>query len=154
MSGGLPIRQEKLTRSLIRVPFLHQSTQLYMTALQTYDFLISSIAWYDVLFQINVVSKALQAKDLDIAECVEMLKKYCAFLEDYRKNGFNQSIITAKHLSEELQIEPVFESLKRIRRAKRQLDKITQDEPIVCPKKKLEALVSLKERFEQLNEYS
>ena len=46
----------------------------------------------------------------------------------------------------------------------RQFDEISQDEPIVCPKKKLEieffnplldtALVSLKERFEQLNEYS
>ena len=101
---------------------------------------------------------------MDIAECVEMLKKCCAFLQDYRKNGFNQSITTPKDLAEELQIEPVFKSLKRIRRAKRHLDEIAQDELIVCPKKKLEveffnplavtALVSLKERFEQLNEYS
>ena len=86
------------------------------------------IVWYDVLFQINVVSKALQAKDMDIAECVEMLKKCCEFLEDYRKNGFHQAIITAKDLAEELQIEPVFKSLKRIRRAKRQFDEIVQDE--------------------------
>ena len=122
------------------------------------------IVWYDVLFLINVVSIELQAKDMDIAECVEMLKKCCAFLQDYRKNGFNQSITTPKDLAEELQIEPVFKSLKRIRRAKRHLDEIAQDELIVCPKKKLEveffnplavtALVSLKERFEQLNEYS
>ena len=101
---------------------------------------------------------------MDIAECVEMLKKCCAYLEDYRKNGFNQSIIIAKDLAEELQIKPVFKSLKRIRRAKRQLDGIAQDEPIVCPKKKLEveffnplldtALMSRKERFEQLNKYS
>ena len=71
-------------------------------------FLISLIVWYDVLLQINVVSKALPAKGMNIAECVEMLKKSCAFLENYQKNDFNQSIITAKDLAEELQIEPLF----------------------------------------------
>ena len=74
---------------------------------------------------------------MDISECVEMLKKCCTFLEDYRKNGFHQTIITAKDLADKIQIEPVFKSLKRIRCAKRQFDEIAQDEPIVCPKKKL-----------------
>ncbi|XP_033225949.1 52 kDa repressor of the inhibitor of the protein kinase-like [Belonocnema kinseyi] len=132
--------------------------------LRDFIFLISLVVWYDVLFQINVVSKALQAKNMDIAKCVEMLNKCFAFLQDYRKNGFKRAIITAKGLAEELQIEPAFRLIKRIRRVKRQFDEIAQDEPIVYPEKNLEieffnplldtALMYMKERFEQLDGYS
>jgi hypothetical protein len=132
--------------------------------LKDFGFLVSLIVWYDVLFQINVVSKTLQAEDMDIAECAKMLKECCSFLEKYRKTGLKESIIVANDLAEELQIEPVFKPLKRTRRVKRHFDEIAQDEPIVCPARKFEveffnplldtSLMSLKDRFVQLNEYS
>lgn len=93
-----------------------------------------------------------------------MLKKCCLFLQNYRKPGFKESITTAKYLAEELQIEPVFKPLKRIKRVKRQFAEISHDEPIVCPTKKLQveffnpllsaSLMSIKERLEQLDEHS
>lgn len=132
--------------------------------LEDFSFLVSLVTWYDVLFQVNVVSKALQAKDIDIAACTKLLQDCIAFLEKYRENGFKDAITTAKGLAEELNIEPVFKPVKRIRRVKRQFDEIASDEPIECPQNTLEveffnplldvALVSMRERFGQLNEHS
>ncbi|XP_051165632.1 52 kDa repressor of the inhibitor of the protein kinase-like [Leptopilina boulardi] len=132
--------------------------------LKDFSFLVSLIVWYDILFQINIVSKSLQAKDMDITECVEMLKNYCNFLEDYRKEGFKKAIVTARELADELEIEPIFKEIKRVRRVKRIFDEKNKDEPITCPEKKLEVeffnplldtvLSSIKERFQHLNEFS
>lgn len=100
---------------------------------------------------------------MDLAQCTKMLENCIKFLENYRKDGFKQAMIGARELADELQIEPIFKPLKRVRRVKRHFDENTQDEPIE-PRKKLEvefynplldkAISSIKERFEQLNSYS
>nr|XP_047124170.1 zinc finger MYM-type protein 1-like [Hydra vulgaris] len=82
--------------------------------LKDFSFLVSLIVWYDVLFQVNIVSKTLQEKDMDITQCAKLLKSCCSFLENYRKCGFKDAIIKAKDLAIELQVEPVFKPLKRI----------------------------------------
>ncbi|KAJ8963600.1 hypothetical protein NQ314_005499 [Rhamnusium bicolor] len=101
---------------------------------------------------------------MDLGKCTEMLKKCCAFLEEYRKTGFKSAILTSKELAEELEIEPVFKATTRIRCVKRQAGETARDEPITSPEKKFEVeffnclldttLISLNERFEQLYEYS
>ena len=131
--------------------------------LKDYSFLVSLIAWYNVLFQINVFSKAMQAKDMDLVQCAEMLKKCITFLENYRTFGFKQATVDAKELAEDLNIDPIFKPLKRVRRVKRHYDENAADEPIQNPEKKLEVtffnpllntcLSSINERFKQLNEY-
>ena len=67
-------------------------------------------------------------------------------------------------MTEELDIGPMFTATTRIRRVKRQDGETACDEPITFPEKKIEveffncfldtALISVNERFEQLNEYS
>nr|XP_012561421.1 zinc finger MYM-type protein 1-like [Hydra vulgaris] len=133
--------------------------------LKDFSFLVSLIVWYDVLFQVNIVSKTLQEKDMDITQCAKLLKSCCLFLENYRKCGFKDAIIKAKDLAIELQVEPVFKPLKRIIRVKRHFDKPAQDGIyLFSPKKKLEidffnplldtSLISMRERFIQLENYS
>lgn len=141
----------------------HEATTL-AEQLKDFGFIVSLVVWYDILFQINVVSKSLQSTDMDLGKCTDMLKKCCNFLEEYRNTGFKSAILTAKELAEELEIEPVFRATTRIRRVKRQAGEIAQDEPITSPEKKFEVeffnclldttLTSLNERFEQLCEYS
>ncbi|XP_047145743.1 zinc finger MYM-type protein 1-like [Hydra vulgaris] len=146
-----------------KTPDIAHEAQTLAEQLKDYSFLVSLIAWYNVLFQINVVSKAMQAKDMDLVQCAEMLKKCITFLENYRTFGFKQATVDAKELAEELNIDGIFRPLKRVRRVKRHYDENAFDEPIQNPEKKLEVtffnplldtcLSSINERFEQLNEY-
>ncbi|XP_047129470.2 zinc finger MYM-type protein 1-like [Hydra vulgaris] len=133
--------------------------------LKDFSFLVSIIVCYDVLFQVNIVSKTLQEKDMDITQCAKLLKSCCSFLENYRKCGFKDAIIKAKDLAIELQVEPVFNPLKRIIRVKRHFDEPAHDGIyLFSPEKKLEidffnplldtSLISMRERFIQLENYS
>ncbi|XP_025832224.1 zinc finger MYM-type protein 1-like isoform X2 [Agrilus planipennis] len=141
----------------------HEATTL-VEQLKDFSFIVSLVVWYDILFQINIVSKSLQSTDMDLGKCTEMLKKCCHFLEDYRNTGFKSAILTAKELTAELEIEPVFQARRRIRHVKRQVGEIARDDPITSPEKKFEVeffnclldttINSVNERFEQLNEYS
>ena len=74
------------------------------------------IVWYDIriLFQINVVSKSLQSTDMALSKCTEILKKCCAFLEEYKNTGYKSAILTAKELAEELDVEPMFRAIMLI----------------------------------------
>nr|XP_047132570.1 LOW QUALITY PROTEIN: zinc finger MYM-type protein 1-like [Hydra vulgaris] len=133
--------------------------------LKDFSFLVSLIVWYDVLFQVNIISKTLQEKDMDITQSAKLLKSCCSFLENYKKMGFKDAIIKAKDLAIELQVEPVFKPLKRIIRVKRHFDEPAQDGIyLFSPEKKLEidffnplldtSLISMRERFIQLENYS
>ena len=42
--------------------------------LENFEFLVSMIIWYDLLFAVNIVSKTLQAKDMQIDIAIEQLK--------------------------------------------------------------------------------
>lgn len=53
---------------------------------------------------------------MDLAQCTKMLENCIKFLENYRKDGFKQAMIGARELADELQIEPIFKPLKRVRR--------------------------------------
>lgn len=61
------------------------------------------------------MSKSLQSTDMNLVKCRKMLKKCCNFLKDYRNTGFKDDILTEKELAEELEIEPVFRAITRIR---------------------------------------
>lgn len=67
--------------------------------------IVSFVIWYNILFQINVISKSLQFENADIVKGKEFLDKCCKFLEDYRRNGFMSSLITAKELAKKLVVE-------------------------------------------------
>ncbi|CAB3224851.1 unnamed protein product [Arctia plantaginis] len=141
----------------------HEATTL-AEQLKDFSFIVSLVVWYDILFQINIVSKSLQLTDTDLGKRTELLGKCCTFLEEYRNTGFKSAILTAKELAEELEIEPVFKATTRIRYVKRQAGETARDEPIASPEKIIEielfnclldtTLISVNERFEQLNEYS
>ncbi|XP_046601381.1 uncharacterized protein LOC124295433 [Neodiprion lecontei] len=132
--------------------------------LKDFSFIVSLVVCYEILFQINVVSKPLQSKDIDLGKSAEMLGNCCNFFEEYRKTGFKKALCTASDLAKALQTKPEFAPAKRLRRIRRQDGEMATDEPIESPEKKFEVeffnklldigLMSLKERFQQLKDYS
>lgn len=81
--------------------------------LKDFGFIVSLIVWYEILFQVNIVNKSLQSKNVDLGKSIKMLEKCCNFLEEYRKPGFKKALLTANDLPKELQIEPIFKSIDR-----------------------------------------
>lgn len=132
--------------------------------LMDFKFLVSLVVWYDILFQINIVSKMLQNEKIDLSLCVKLIENCYNYFVAYRVNGFNSAITNAKELAIELGIDPVFKNTKRIRRVKRQFEYESCDEPVETHEKKFETeffntlldvvLVSLQERFIQLKEHT
>lgn len=93
------------------------------------------MAWYDVLFQVNVTNKVIQAKDIDISEHTKQLQDCIAFLEKYSESGCKDVIIMAKGIAEEQKIESVFKPAKHVRHVKHQFEEIASTEPTECPQK-------------------
>lgn len=52
--------------------------------LTDFKFLISIVVWYDILFQVNLVSKSMQAKAMDLINGYNMLKSVLEFIKNYR----------------------------------------------------------------------
>ncbi|XP_047121253.1 uncharacterized protein LOC124804921 [Schistocerca piceifrons] len=141
----------------------HEATTLG-GQLKDFSFIVSLVTWYDVLFQINVVSKANQSPTTNFVEFMGILDKCCSYLETYRQTGFEQAIVTATELASDLDTQPLFKPQMRLRRIKRRPGEEAVDDQITDPKKKFKveffnALldtvhISLKERFEQMQEFS
>lgn len=88
----------------------HEAKSL-ATELTRFEFLVSLVVWYDLLFQVNIVSKSRQSKTMDIAAATESIEKCVQFVSEYREKGFYSAIITAKDLAETLDTNACFRDL-------------------------------------------
>jgi hypothetical protein len=132
--------------------------------LKDFGFLVSLFVWYVVLFQISVVSKSVQSQKFDMCKSVELTEGCHEFIEEYKENCVLRATSAATELAIDLEVEPEFQSVKRIRYVKRHFDYEAHDEPIMTPEEKFEieffntlldiALMSIKERFVQLHQHA
>ncbi|XP_066963925.1 zinc finger MYM-type protein 1-like [Macrobrachium rosenbergii] len=75
----------------------------------TFKFLVSLIVWYDILFEINITSKQLQAKENDISSALKQLERTRMFLEERRSDTeFEKVLVDATELANDLEIDPFF----------------------------------------------
>lgn len=56
------------------------------------EFLVCLIIWYDLLFEINFVSKALQATDVSIDMAIRMINSLKKFMLKYREKGLRNQL--------------------------------------------------------------
>ncbi|KAF6203824.1 hypothetical protein GE061_002159 [Apolygus lucorum] len=141
----------------------HEATTL-ASQIRDFSFLVSLTAWYNILFQINLVSKFLQSPTFDLAETISLLEKCTVFFKTFRANGFAECLVSAKELAEQLGAEAEFVHHKRLRKIKKNFDYENSDDPPADPKKLFEveffnpladlALNELDTRFEQLQHFS
>ena len=129
-------------------------------AISSFKFVVSLVVWYDVLFEINMTSKQLQAKELDIHGAINHLDETKKFLVNRRNDTeFEKTLVDAAEIAVDLEIPALFEpEPTRIRRKKKQFSyEGDDDEPIQDPKDKFKvnfyfavldtAIQSVEERF-------
>jgi hypothetical protein len=95
---------------------------------------------------------------------MELLEGCQEFLEEYIENGLRRAISADTELANDLQIEPEFQSVKRLLQVKRHFHRKSHNEPAMTPEKTPEievfntlldtGLMSTKEGFEQLHQHA
>ena len=112
---------------------------------ECFEFIVITVIWYDVLVQVNFVSKMLQSPNMQIEISVAKLQGLLNWVSEFRNNGFKRCIQAAKPLAlrwaEELniQITPSFlSSSKRVRTITTFFDENGRDQPIRCTQKRFE----------------
>jgi hypothetical protein len=128
----------------------------------SFHFLVSIVIWYDILREINIVSKLMQSPEMQIDVAVALLKSTKDYMTDYRQTGFEKAVVVASDIASTFDdpVDSNFEIDKRIRKKKRQFDYEGRDDPVIEAKQKFkceyfnvivdQAIQKLEERFEQM----
>lgn len=142
-------------------PVASSEAESLLVNLEKFEFLMALVIWYDVLFQVNLVSKTMQSETMDLSEATKIMNKCLKFLKEYRSTGFTSALITAKEIAEEAQITQEFETV-RLRRKKKMFSYENQDESPTDPETAFRtsvfypmidtAINSLQLRFSQLSD--
>jgi uncharacterized membrane protein len=94
--------------------------------LEEYEFIVEIVIWYEVLFAVNLVSKALQTKDTLIDVAIEKVQGLISLFVGYRETGFLAALEIAKEIALELDIGATFCERREIKR-KKEFDKNPDD---------------------------
>jgi hypothetical protein len=144
-------------------PAAVSDAQSLVTALESFEFILGMVIWYDILFSINMVSKKLQSKIVCMDAALKQIKGCISFFERYRDEGFTASLNTAKTIASDLGIEPKFPTKRQSKRKKHFDEANDQDERTQSPEESFRteyflvlidlAIASLTTRFEQLKKF-
>ncbi|XP_076049669.1 uncharacterized protein LOC143030406 [Oratosquilla oratoria] len=122
----------------------------------SYCLAICSVVWYDLLCQIQHVSKQMQSPSVQADVATNLLKKTERALCDHRATGFVAAQMAAKDICEQVNVEAVIKH-ERLRSTKRHFSYKARDDPLNDALKKLEvtffnavidaAMSAIQERF-------
>ncbi|KAI3737329.1 hypothetical protein L2E82_27327 [Cichorium intybus] len=140
-----------------------EAKSLATNELGEFEFLVSIVIWYQILYMVNLVSKKLQSKDMLLDVAINEVNMLIEYFKDFRETGFSKAIDEAKELSIEMEIDPIFPQKRHIRR-KKQFDENSSDQDVVFSAEENfkvnyflsivdQASASLKTRFQQYKEY-
>ncbi|KAL7618807.1 uncharacterized protein LOC111896889 [Lactuca sativa] len=96
-----------------------EATSLAEKELSDYEFLVSTVVWYEVLNHVNIVSKKLQSKDMHHDNAITEINKLIGYFKDYRETGFSKAIVEAKEIAIEMSMDPIFPQKRLIERKKK-----------------------------------
>ncbi|XP_073196247.1 zinc finger MYM-type protein 1-like [Lepidochelys kempii] len=107
-------------------------------AISSFKFLVSLVVWYDILFEINMIRKQLQAKEFNVSDAINQLGEIKKFLVGHRIDiDFEKTLVDAGELAEELDVLALFEpDTICIRKKRKQFTYEADDKPIYNPKEK------------------
>jgi len=129
----------------------------------SYEFILSLIIWYDILCEINIVSKSLQSVTIDLDVSASLLNSLIIFLENYRENGYTLAKVKAEEIISPMGIEIKFKK-NRIRKKTKMFDYENIDDSLANEEENFrvkyflvlvdQTLASVKKRFEQITNYN
>lgn len=78
--------------------------------IKSFEFLVSLVIWYNLLFVVNILSKSFQTEDMDIDVDIDIVqfKGLVYYSQKYRDPGFEKTKSTAKLTATSMEIEIVF----------------------------------------------
>ncbi|XP_023733537.2 uncharacterized protein LOC111881375 [Lactuca sativa] len=140
-----------------------EATSLAEKKLGDFEFLVSTVIWYEVLNHVNIVSKKLQSKDMHLDNAITEINKLIGYFKNHRETGFSKAIVEAKEITIEMGIDPIFPQKRLIERKRRFDESSTSEEVSFTPEENFrvnyflfivdQAISSLETRFEQFKEY-
>ncbi|XP_060966585.1 uncharacterized protein LOC115695425 [Cannabis sativa] len=83
-----------------------------------FEFLVSMVLWYDLLFAVNTASKILQNEDMQIDVVIKELKILLSFLQKYIETGFENALTKANEIASVMEVEHVFIEKQKVYRKK------------------------------------
>ena len=100
--------------------------------MEQFEFIVTMVAWYDILFQVNIVSKAMQSETMDLPNASQLLQNCSEFVKQYRTRTYSSALITAREMASQAGIDPIFKPV-RSRRKKRLFEYKAIDETPTDP---------------------
>jgi hypothetical protein len=80
--------------------------ELLTSHVKSFKFLCSTVILYNILKEVNITSKELQKKEVDLSAAVEILTNALEYLKKYRiGDGFSSALIDAKEIASDLDVE-------------------------------------------------
>ncbi|KAM6551700.1 hypothetical protein CsatB_001508 [Cannabis sativa] len=130
--------------------------------IHNFEFLVSMVIWYDLLFSVNIASKILQNEDMQIDVAIKELKILLSFLQKYRETGFENALTKAAEMASMMEVEPVFIEKRKVYR-KKQFDESVNEGVTQSAAESFkidyflciidQAISSFKTRFEQFQNF-
>lgn len=77
--------------------------------IESFEFLLGMIIWYDILFAINTISKKLQSKNMCIDAIINQIESMMIYFEKYKNTGFVSSMNAARAIACDMDVEPTFQ---------------------------------------------
>jgi hypothetical protein len=66
--------------------------------MESFEFLLSTTIYYNILSAVNTVSKTFQSKDMHIDVTIDQLEGIISYFKNYRETGFTSAIISSKEI--------------------------------------------------------
>lgn len=73
--------------------------------MKKWPFMVSTFVWYNVLYNINRVSKILQSPSVSIETVRREIMAVSDYLEEFREHGFNSAKTDAREIAEKMEVE-------------------------------------------------
>ncbi|XP_075716875.1 zinc finger MYM-type protein 1-like [Rhinoderma darwinii] len=107
--------------------------------MESFHFIFIIVLQAKVLENVNLVSKMLQSKDMDLCTATKLVDNATQVLSDFR-NNYDEAKRTAITLAETWSIQAKFVN-KRVKKVKRHFDELCLDERLQDPKERFKTTV-------------
>lgn len=138
-------------------------SQSLLKSISCYEFILSTVTWYEILLKTNIVSKSLQGIETDMSTSENLLKGLMEFFEEYQENGFEKAKLEANILATSAEVPQIFKA-SRLRKKARMFNYEGEDNSTVDGETIFrttffiiiidQALSSLNLRFNQFKTYN
>lgn len=71
-------------------------TKFLTNQLLDFKVIVSLNVWYDLLYQVNIVSKCIQGFTIDIKMAITLINNCVKYINEYRETGYENAKISSK----------------------------------------------------------